>query len=50
MLATTVFGIFLIPVLYYVFQSASEKGHAWRQRHRKKEATESIDKYEKTIT
>ena len=50
MLASTVFGIFLIPVLYYIFQSASEKGHAWRQRHRKKEDTESIDKHEKMIT
>ena len=49
MLASTVFGIFLIPVLYYIFQSASEKGRAWRQRHRKKEATESIDEPEKTI-
>ncbi len=36
MLVSTVFGIFLIPVLYYIFQSASEKGHAWRHRHRKK--------------
>jgi hydrophobe/amphiphile efflux-1 (HAE1) family protein len=42
MLAATVFGIFLIPVLYYIFQSASEKGRAWRQRHKKKEATEPI--------
>jgi hydrophobe/amphiphile efflux-1 (HAE1) family protein len=36
MLVSTVFGIFLIPVLYYIFQSASEKGHAWRHRHRSK--------------
>jgi HAE1 family hydrophobic/amphiphilic exporter-1 len=42
MLAATVFGIFLIPVLYYIFQSASEKGRAWRQRHKKKDATEPI--------
>ncbi|MBW6512767.1 MAG: multidrug efflux RND transporter permease subunit [Desulfuromonadaceae bacterium] len=32
MLSTTLFGIFLIPVLYYLFQSAREKGSAWRQR------------------
>jgi multidrug efflux pump subunit AcrB len=42
MLASTVLGIFLIPVLYYLFQSVSEKGRAWRQRHKKKEATEPI--------
>ena len=30
MLLATVFGIFLIPALYYLFQSASEKGHDWR--------------------
>ena len=34
MFLATVFGIFLIPALYYVFQSASEKGHAWRTRLR----------------
>jgi hydrophobe/amphiphile efflux-1 (HAE1) family protein len=50
MLASTVFGIFLIPVLYYVFQSASEKGHAWRQRHRKKEVAETLDPHEESIT
>ena len=36
MLSTTLFGIFLIPVLYYIFQSAREKGAAWRARHRAK--------------
>jgi len=36
MLAATLFGIFLIPVLYYAFQSAREKGHAWRTRRRTK--------------
>jgi len=50
MLATTVFGIFLIPVLYYVFQSASEKGRAWRQRHSKEAVAESIDEHPKTTT
>ena len=47
MLASTVFGIFLIPVLYYIFQSASEKGHAWRQRHKKMEATEPTGEQKK---
>jgi multidrug efflux pump subunit AcrB len=36
MLSTTLFGIFLIPVLYYIFQSAREKGAAWRARQRAK--------------
>jgi len=49
MLASTVLGIFLIPVLYYLFQSASEKGRAWRQRHKKKEATEPISEQKKPI-
>ncbi|MEA3544687.1 MAG: efflux RND transporter permease subunit, partial [Thermodesulfobacteriota bacterium] len=34
MLSTTLLGIFLIPVLYYLFQSAREKGAAWRIRRR----------------
>jgi hydrophobe/amphiphile efflux-1 (HAE1) family protein len=49
MLASTVFGIFLIPVLYYIFQSASEKGHAWRQRHQKKEVSEPVGEQKKPI-
>jgi len=40
MLAATLIGIFLIPSLYYAFQSAREKGHAWRAR-RKSEEVES---------
>ena len=36
MLAATLVGIFLIPALYYAFQSAREKGHAWRARRRTK--------------
>jgi hydrophobe/amphiphile efflux-1 (HAE1) family protein len=36
MLSTTLFGIFLIPVLYYLFQSAREKGGAWRARRRER--------------
>jgi hydrophobe/amphiphile efflux-1 (HAE1) family protein len=34
MLVATMLGIFLIPAFYYVFQSAREKGHAWRTRRR----------------
>jgi hydrophobe/amphiphile efflux-1 (HAE1) family protein len=44
MLVTTMFGIFLIPALYYLFQMAGEKGHAWRTRHRPESRTEVIDK------
>jgi multidrug efflux pump subunit AcrB len=36
MLVSTMLGIFLIPALYYVFQSAREKGNAWRTRMREK--------------
>ena len=36
MLSTTLVGIFLIPVLYYLFQSAREKGAAWRARRQGK--------------
>ena len=32
MLAATLVGIFLIPALYYMFQSGREKGHDWRTR------------------
>lgn len=35
MLLSTMFGIFLIPALYYVFQSVREKGGAWRGKLRK---------------
>ena len=34
MLASTLFGIFLVPALYYAFQTFSEKGTAWRTRPR----------------
>jgi multidrug efflux pump subunit AcrB len=34
MLAATLVGIFLIPPLYYAFQSLREKGSAWRNRQR----------------
>jgi multidrug efflux pump subunit AcrB len=32
MLASTLFGIFLVPALYYAFQTFREKGTAWRTR------------------
>ncbi len=32
MVFSTMFGIFFIPSLYYIFQSAREKGGAWRKR------------------
>jgi multidrug efflux pump subunit AcrB len=34
MLASTLFGIFLVPALYYAFQTFREKGTAWRTRAR----------------
>jgi len=34
MLASTMFGIFLIPPLYYIFQSVRERGNAWRAKQR----------------
>jgi len=34
MLAATLLGIFLIPTLYYAFQTGREKGHSWRARRR----------------
>jgi len=36
MLAATLVGIFLIPPLYYAFQTFREKGSAWRARRRTK--------------
>ncbi len=37
MLFSTMFGIFLIPVLYYIFQSMRERGTAWRRGHQRTE-------------
>jgi len=34
MFVCTVFGIFLIPFLFFVFQTAREKGRAWREKRR----------------
>jgi len=39
MLAATVIGIFLIPPLYYAFQSFREKGRTWRTKRREKAVT-----------
>jgi multidrug efflux pump subunit AcrB len=36
MLAATLVGIFLIPPLYYAFQTFREKGGAWRTRRQTK--------------
>ncbi|MEA3415863.1 MAG: efflux RND transporter permease subunit, partial [Thermodesulfobacteriota bacterium] len=43
MLASTLVGIFLIPPLYYAFQSFREKGSAWRAKRREKAATIATD-------
>jgi len=40
MLASTLLGIFLIPSLYYAFQTGREKGHAWRAKKRDKHVVE----------
>ena len=40
MLAATLLGIFLVPALYYTFQTAREKGHAWRAKKGDKHVAE----------
>ena len=40
MLAATLMGIFLIPALYYSFQTGREKGHAWKVKIRDKHDAE----------
>ena len=40
MLAATLVGIFMIPALYYAFQTGREKGHAWRTKKRDKHVAE----------
>ena len=40
MVVSTLFGIFLIPALYYLFQTAREKGSAWRSKRRAKHGTD----------
>jgi hydrophobe/amphiphile efflux-1 (HAE1) family protein len=40
MLAATLLGIFLIPALYYAFQTGREKGHAWRAKKGDKDVAE----------
>jgi len=49
MLVSTVFGIFVIPALYYVFQTAGEKGHAWRERRRERHESDAVNSAHKTI-
>jgi hydrophobe/amphiphile efflux-1 (HAE1) family protein len=49
MLFSTMFGIFLIPALYYIFQSAREKGTAWRMRRGEKHHAGSADTGDKNI-
>ena len=44
MLAATLVGIFLVPPLYYAFQTFREKGSAWRAKRREKAAIEATDK------
>ncbi len=39
MLAATLVGIFLVPPLYYLFQSVREKGSAWRAQRKEKTAS-----------
>ena len=43
MLAATLVGIFLIPPLYYAFQTFREKGSAWRAKRREKATTITTD-------
>ena len=40
MLAATLLGIFLIPALYYIFQTGREKGHAWLAKKSDKQVEE----------
>ena len=43
MLAATLVGIFLIPPLYYAFQSFREKGSTWRAKRRENATTIAIN-------
>ena len=49
MLLSTIFGIFLIPALYYIFQSTREKGTAWRNRRGEKHHAGLVDTGDKNI-
>ena len=44
MLASTMIGIFLIPALYYFFQTAREKGTAWRVGRRNRQRADEKQK------
>ena len=50
MLISTMFGIFLIPALYYIFQTGREKGHAWRARHSHNTENGSPDPFDENET
>jgi multidrug efflux pump subunit AcrB len=41
MVAATLVGIFLVPPLYYTFQTLREKGTAWRMRRKGKADAEA---------
>jgi len=43
MVAATLVGIFLIPPLYYAFQSLGEKTSGWLQRRKEKAGAQSVD-------
>jgi hydrophobe/amphiphile efflux-1 (HAE1) family protein len=43
MVAATLMGIFLIPPLYYLFQSLGEKTSAWLQRRKEKSGAEFVN-------
>ncbi len=45
-LISTVLGIFLIPALYYIFQTGREKGHAWRMSLKNKANSEPSETHE----
>lgn len=47
MVAATLVGIFLIPPLYYVFQSLGEKAGKWVHRHKKEGEAHSVDEGER---
>jgi len=47
MVAATLVGIFLVPPLYYVFQSLGEKAGKWVHRNKKKGEAHSVDEGER---
>lgn len=49
MLVSTVFGIFLIPALYYALQTAREKGDVRRERRRKRHESNAANSAHKPV-